>query len=75
MGKTIRWWNNPRIKKLSAKIKQFAQNWNINPFYARHERKEIRVELHRESRHANRIRIDRGMDIEPERRTCGWETH
>jgi len=36
-GKTLRWWNNPRIKKLSRRIKEFIKNWNGNPFYFRHE--------------------------------------
>ncbi len=75
MGKTIRWWNNPRMKKLSARIRTAINNWNVNPFYFKHELKEIRTELHRKSRHANRIRLDKGLDIEPERKTCGWETH
>jgi hypothetical protein len=77
MGKTLRWWNKPKNKaRLNMLRAAFIHPWKvINPFFFRHERKEVRVELHRGSRHSNRIRVKKGMDIEKERKTNGWETH
>lgn len=76
-GKTIRWWNiREHVKKLTKDRKAWIHSWKyINPFWFRHELKTIRVKLHRKSRHANRIRLKKGLDIEPELRTNGWETH
>ena len=68
MGKTIRWFNKPNtVSRLAGR--------NVNPYYFKHERREVRTELHRESRHANRIRLKKGIDVEPERKTNGWITH
>ena len=75
MSRTLRWWNNPRIKKLSAKIKERVSKWNINPFYGRHELKEIRTYIHRQYRHMNRQNLKKGIDYEKEWKTNGWETH
>ena len=77
MGKTIRWWKiKEHVKKLTKKRKLAIHPWKQwNPFYFRHDRKEARVKHHRESRHANRIRLKKGLDYEPEQKTNGWLTH
>ncbi len=74
-GKTLRWWNNPRIKKLSRRIKEFAAKWNINPFYSKHELKEVRTYLHRQFRHLNKQNLKKDRDYEKEPKTNGWETY
>ena len=74
-GKTLRWWNNSRIKKLSAKIKESIKNWNGNPFYFRHELKEVRTYIHRQFRHLNKQNLKKDRDYEKEPKTNGWETH
>lgn len=77
MGKTLRWWNKPSNRaRLNIRLVAHIHPWKvINPFYFKHERKEVRIEIHRETRHANRIRIKKGMDIENEIKTNGWETY
>jgi len=77
MGKTLRWFNKPQnISRLNGHRAGTIRPWrDTNPYYFRHELKEVRVELHRESRHANRIRVRKGQDIEPEIKTNGWNTH
>lgn len=47
----------------------------INPFFFRHEYKLIRVKIHRATRRNNKIKLQRGWDIEPEIKTNGWMTH
>lgn len=74
-GKTERWWNNPNLKKISKRIKNFAQKWNENPFWFKHELKKIRVNLHRQFRHMNKQNLKKGLDYEKESRTNGWETY
>lgn len=74
-GKTLRWWNNPRIKKIPSRIKEFAKKWNENPFFFRHELRVIRTEMHRQFRHLNRQNIKKGRDIEKEPKTNGWLTY
>lgn len=46
-----------------------------NPRYYRHERKIMRVKLHRRTRRGNKMRLQKGWDIEPEIKTNGWESH
>jgi len=77
MGKTLRWWNKPKNRARLNRLRVLLTHpWKvINPFFFRHERKEVRVELHRKSRHANRIRVKKGMEVEKEIKTNGWETH
>ena len=72
MSRTLRWWNNPRIKKLSTRIKKLVRKWNINPFYFRHELKEIRTYIHRQYRHMNRQNLKKGIEYEKEPKTNGW---
>ena len=80
MSKTTRWWQKPHT--------QFRMRWRPedsklndpvwkqwNPRHCRHERKIMRVRLHRNTRRENKIRLKKGRDIEPETRTCGWLTH
>lgn len=74
MSRTLRWWNNSNIKKVSKRIRAFI-NSNINPFYWKHELKFIRVKLHRQFRHMNRQNIKKGLDYEKEPKTNGWMTH
>ena len=63
------------MKKLSKRIKEFIKNWNGNPFYFRHELKEVRTYIHRQFRHLNKQNLKKGRDYEKELKTCGWETH
>jgi len=72
MSRTIRWWNNPNLKKLSKRIKEFAKNQNVNPFYGKHELKEIRTYLHRQFRHMNKQNLKKCKDYEKEPKTNGW---
>ena len=79
MSDTIRWYQIPeRVKRVIRAKRSWIQNYPwyyINPFYFRHEKKEIRVEEHRKYRHRNRIRVEKGMDILIEPKTNGWLTH
>jgi len=74
MSRTFRWWNNPRIKKLSKRLKDLVRS-KINPFYYQHEIKEVRIYLHRQFRHMNRLNVKRGIEPEKEIKTGGWLTH
>lgn len=77
-GKPIKWWDiKQHFKKLSKKHREFIKSTKgkINPFYFRHEHKKVRVELHRSTRHDNKIRLKKGWDILKEIPTNGWETH
>lgn len=77
-SKTYCWWHvHEHFKKLSKKRKEFIKQTKgkINPFYFRHERKQVRTELHRSNRHDNRIRLKKGWDILKEFPTNGWHTH
>lgn len=75
MSHTIRWWNNPNLKKVSRRIREYILKYKVNPFYFRHEDKFIRVKQHREFRHINRIRLQKGLDVLIEPKTNGWLTH
>lgn len=78
MTHTTRWWHiSEHIKKLTKKRKEFIKSTQgkINPFYFRHDRKQERIETHRSSRHDNRIRLQKGLDIEKEWKTNGWMTY
>ena len=89
MSRTHRWWNKPQTRfrmKLDVGNKcPFCDNedhrwqtpvWKeVNPFYYRHERKPIRVKIHRQTRANNKSNLRRGLDYEPEVRTNGWLTH
>lgn len=75
MSRTFRWWNNPRIKKLSKKLKELVKFCKTNPFYFRHEAKEVRVYLHRHFRHMNKQNLKKCIDPEKETKTGGWLTH
>lgn len=46
-----------------------------NPYWFRHELRHIRIKLHRKFRYRNKVAIKRGLDIEFESRTRGWETY
>ena len=75
MSRTMRWWQRPK-----SHCKIIGVWWwniwdNINPYYFKHEYKKRRVVQHRNSRHENKIRIEKGQDVEKEIKTEGWETH
>lgn len=61
MSKTIRWYQK--------------YDMTYNPYWHRHELKDVRIALHRRYRHRNKIAIKNGIDIELERRTTGWVTY
>lgn len=46
-----------------------------NPRWIIHELKLIRTKLHRRFRHKNKMYIKKGLDIEHEPKTIGWETY
>ena len=46
-----------------------------NLYWFKHELKYIRTELHRKFRHNNKISTKKGLDIESEPKTTGWETY
>ena len=56
-------------------IKESIKNWNGNPFYFRHELKEVRTYIHRQFRHLNKQNLKKGRDYEKEPKTNGWETY
>jgi len=61
MARTTRWY--------------YRLNMVRNPYWYRHELKYVRIKLHRRYRHRNRITLRKGVDIESEPRTTGWETY
>ncbi len=79
MSNTIRWYQIPeKIKKLNRTRRVWItiHPWKyINPFYFKHEIKEIRIEEHRKYRHRNKIRIEKDMEILIEPKTNGWLSH
>lgn len=80
MSHTTRWWHKPHIQfrlKLRHTDSEFNESIHKqhNPRYYRHERKILRINLHRQTRHKNKIRLQKGLDFEPEVKTNGWLTH
>lgn len=80
MSNTIRWWQKrSNFARLSHDEQQYYKKyvkWKyINPFYSKHELKYLRVEQHRALRRNNKIRLQKGFDIETPQKTCGWMTH
>ena len=89
MTRTTRWFHKPKNRfrmKLDAGVICHVSGlihyeWNTpiwkepNPFYYKHERKIIRVKIHRENRRGNKVRLQKDREIEPEIRTWGWLTH
>ena len=61
MARTIRWYH------ILGKF--------YNPQWFRHELKCIRIKLHQRFRHKNKVTIKKGLDIELEPKTRGWETY
>jgi hypothetical protein len=77
MSGTLRWWHKSKNvfiheKRSGGCTPLYA---SINPFYFRHEYKLIRVKIHRALRRNNKIRLQKGFEIEPEQKTNGWITH
>lgn len=77
MGKTIRWYQRHRNKvRLNRKTLSAIHSWKqINPYYFRHERKIVRVKIHRQTRRNNRVRLQKGWDVELEQKTNGWVSY
>lgn len=77
MSKTIRWYHRHHNKvRLNRKTVSMIHPWKqINPYYFRHERKIIRIKIHRQMRRNNKIRLQKGLDIELERKTNGWVSY
>lgn len=77
MGKTYRWWNNIKdMARMNVNTALFANICrNVNPYWLRHECKQLRVKLHRRSRRNNKIMLQKDIDIEIEMKTRGWETY
>ena len=77
MCKTIRWYQRHHNQvRLNRKMLSTFNPWKqINPYYFRHERKIIRVKIHRQTRRNNRIRLQKGWDIELEQKTNGWVSY
>ena len=77
MSRTLRWWHKRKNKFIFEKRLSLHTSLyvNINPFYFRHEHKLLRVKIHRASRRNNKIRLQKGFEIESERKTNGWMTH
>lgn len=77
MSRTLRWWHKNKNQFIHEK--RFGGctplYTSINPFYFRHEYKMIRVKIHRALRRNNKIRLQKGFEIESERKTNGWITH
>lgn len=74
MSKTIRWYqrlhNRVRLKMSTI------NSWKpTNPYWFRHELRKIRVKIHRQFRRNNKIRLQKGWDIEMEPKTNGWVTN
>lgn len=67
MSRTIRWWY--------GKQKYIDFGRKFNPFRFKHESKFVRTKLHRAYRRNNKIRIQKGIEIEIEKKTNGWITH
>ena len=61
MARTIRWY--------------YLFNIFYNIYWCKHELKNIRTKLHRKFRHKNKVNIKKGLDIELEPKTRGWETY
>lgn len=77
MGKTIRWYHKSHnIMRLNRKIASMIHPWKqFNPYWFKHELKFIRVKIHRQARRNNKIRLQKGWDIELEQKTNGWITN
>ena len=89
MSNTTRWFHKPKNRfRMNLDFVErcpfcgsFYYEWNTpmwkepNPFYYKHERKIIRVKIHRENRRGNKVRLQKDREIEPEIRTWGWLTH
>ena len=89
MGKTKRWWNKPHNRfrmDLDKGTKcpfcdDYAHRCLIplwkerNPLNYKHERKILRVKLHRKTRVKNKNLIRKGWDYEVESKTNGWLSH
>ena len=79
MSRTKRWWNYPnKTRKLKGRHLELLEEYgygSFNPFYYKHELKIIRVKIHRAIRQLNRVNLQKGREIEPETKTCGWMTH
>ncbi len=61
MTETIRWYH------------KLGKYYNL--YWFRHELKCIRIELHRKFRHRNKVAVKKGLDVESEPKTTGWETY
>lgn len=74
MSRTIRWYHKIHNK---ARLKiSIIHPWKqINPYYFKHELRIIRIKIHRQVRRNNKIRLQKGWDIELEQKTNGWITH
>ena len=76
MSRTKRWWNHSnKTRKLKAyHLEQLEDDGYgaFNPFYGKHELKIIRVKIHRAVRRLNKVNLQKGREIEPETKTCGW---
>lgn len=74
MSKTIRWYQrlHNRVRLKISKINSWEQT---NPYWFRHELKKIRIKIHRQVRRDNKVRLQKGWDIEMEQRTNGWITN
>jgi len=77
MSRTRRWWHKHKnYMRLNERYRWFIDNYpNINPFYFRHDYKLVRIKIHRSVRRLNKIRLQKGREVEEETKTNGWETH
>ena len=77
MSKTYRWWNNIKdMERISMHTAYFINICRgVNPYWFRHDYKQLRAKLHRRSRRNNKIMLQKGIDIEIEMKTRGWETY
>lgn len=73
----MRWWHKNKNKFIFENIfGNCIPIWKeVNPFYYKHEYKLVRVKIHRALRRNNKIKIQKGFDVEVEQKTNGWITH
>ncbi len=79
MTRTYRWFHKPQNRFRLSDSRQFEitcpEPWNaLNPFYFRHEFKQIRKKMHRALRRNNKIFLQKGWEIQSFQNTNGWNT-
>ena len=77
MSRTYRWWNKHKnLARLPESRLWWWKEWStVNPFYFRHDRAILRAKMHRALRRLNKIKLQKGRDVEPLVKTNGWMTH